>query len=1162
MKNALVLSTFLAATLSAFGAGRQLTGQHAPATTPALSPADAQRKFSLPDGFEIRLFAAEPDVINPVAMTWDERGRLWVVELYEYPLGAPKGAKPRDRIKILEDTDGDGKVDKVTVFADGLNLATGIQLGYGGVYVGQAPDLLFLEDTDGDGVADKRTILMTGFGLDDRHELLNSFAWGPDGYLYMTHGVFTFSKVKDPTNPNDSGVQMTAAVARLHPRTKKFEVFAEGTSNPWGVDWDKAGNAFVSACVIDHMFHMAAGGVYVRQGGVSANPYTYELIPSIVDHKHHMAAYAGVQIYQGNQFPDEYKGTILIGNIHDNAIHQDRLTPVGSSFRSSFIKDFVRANDGWFMPVSTQVGPDGAVWIMDWYDKYPCYQNANADPEGVDREHGRIWRVVYTGNDKGKPVSSRPEVNMNLSKLSSEGLVAMLRHPNVWQRRMAQRLLNERRDAVTKTPLVQLANDGKTIEARTAAFWTLFSSEQLDDATLERLAKDKEPIIRSWAARFTGEGGHADQASVDRLEELAGDSDPRVRLATATAIRQFTSGALTVDTAPRSTLDADIGPTLSKLVKLQGAANDPLTLFMIWSASEPLIAKDPKGALNWFAENGISTLDASRPLLRKTMRRICDTHDAEKLNVAIEFLNNLPDSSGLLAIAALDGLLEGQKGQSMAPPASAGFVGRLMKSEHREVVSRAQQLGTIWGDPVAIESTLAVAQNAHASEDQRLQAIQSLRRQKLSNVRDGMISILGQEESERVTTAAVQALGENGSDAVPGVLLQRWKSFPPAVRRAAAEVLVSRQNWTRQFLGGVSDKTIDAGEIPATVLRSLAQSKDEFIRNEAVRVIGRFREPNQDKTKLIAQKKAMILNGKPDLEAGHQIAKKACFICHKLYGEGAEVGPDLTGVGRSSMDALLANVIDPNQIVGKGYENVEVETKDGRTISGRVVEETDARIKLLSAGPKEEVIAKSDIASKRVSELSVMPEGLEQMPDDDFRNLIWFIYNPPQEKKRASIDLPTHSAESATVTDGESIALWNPEWRVIAPEFDGTPAKLPEFAGQRNVLMTHPFDEKRGAGLERKVAVPIGLRTLLSATVAAHEEGDWELRVVVEGTLVKKETIDQTGERWKTIQVDLTRFAGRTVVVRLENCVYSSHFEFAYWANIRIQSTEIREARR
>ncbi len=435
----------LAAAQVAFAAGKQLTGQFAPAANPPLPPAEAQKKFVVPKGFEVRLFAAEPDIINPVAMTWDDRGRLWVLELYEYPLGAPAGAKPRDRIKILEDTDNDGRADKVTVFAGGLNLATGLLLGNDGVYVGQAPHLLFLQDTNHDDVADTRTVLLTGFGLEDRHELLNGFTWGPDGQLYMTHGVFTHSKVKVP-EASEPGVELNAAVARFDPRTKKFEVFADGTSNPWGVDFDRYGNAFVSACVLDHLFHMAPGGIYARQGGTPANAYAYEVLPSIVDHNHYMAAYCGVCIYQGNQFPAQYLGHVFMGNIHQNAINHDRLIPNGSSFKAVAEKDFLTTSDGWFRPVSEQVGPDGALWVADWYDKYPCYQNAQADPEGVDRQRGRIWRVVYTGTNPGKKMPSRAEVSMNLGKLSNDELVKLLEHPNEWQRRCAQRILGERSD--------------------------------------------------------------------------------------------------------------------------------------------------------------------------------------------------------------------------------------------------------------------------------------------------------------------------------------------------------------------------------------------------------------------------------------------------------------------------------------------------------------------------------------------------------------------------------------------------------------------------------------------------------------------------------------------------------------------------------------------
>ncbi|MHB8522976.1 MAG: PVC-type heme-binding CxxCH protein [Limisphaerales bacterium] len=1022
---------------TAFAAGRQLTGQFAPTPTPALSPAEAQKAFHAPQGFEARLFAAEPDVINPVAMTWDARGRLWVLELYEYPLGAPPGSKGRDRVKILEDTDGDGRADKVTVFADGFNLATGLALGNGGVYVGQAPYLYFLRDTNHDDVADTREVVLSGFGLEDRHELLNSFTWGPDGQLYLTHGVFTQSKVRDPGQPNAPAVTMNAAVARFDPRTKKFEVVADGTSNPWGVDFDREGNAFVSACVIDHFFQMAPGGVYVRQGGVPTNPFTYELLPSIVDHKHFMAAYAGVDIYQGNQFPAEWRGEVFLGNIHQSAIHHDHLTPRGSSFVDSAREDFLTTTDGWFRPISTQTGPDGALWIMDWYDKYPCYQNAGADPEGVDRERGRIWRVVYVGDQPGKPVPSRPEATMDLARLNSDDLVRLLAHPNVWQRRMAQHLLTERRDPSTKPALLRLLNDGGTLEARLAAFWTLFSSGLLDDETLDRLVSDKEPAIRAWVARFTGERRDPSEPALARLETLARDADNPVRLGVATAAREFTSGSLTVDTPVSDALaGADVGRILAALVGQPNTATDPLLSFMIWTALEPKVAQDPALAFAWLREHGAETMPLSGQLVRKIMRRVCDTAEPAHLDEAVGFIGDIASGDAGLEIAALDGLIEGQRGKALLPTvATAPVLGKLAASGKAELAARAQELGALWGDASAVQGALTLAANPQASLAERVQAIQVVRQLKTDVTRNAMLALVAGDRSERIVLEALRALGEIGGDHVADDVLKQWPKLTPATRRAAAEVLVSRGRWAGTLLAGVENKTVVSTDIPTTAIRTLAESKDAGVRERTARDIGRFRESSADKLKLIGEKKRMVLNGPVDLEAGHELAKKTCFVCHRLYGEGADVGPDLTGVGRSTLDALLANVIDPNQVIGKGYENVEVETRDGRSVSGRLVEDTTTHVKLLSAGPKEDVVARSEIASIRVSEISVMPEGLEQMPDADFRNLVWFVMNPPQDHRPLSPELryrevngrkvlfasPTERSSSAL--DGESEAL-------------------------------------------------------------------------------------------------------------------------------------------
>ncbi len=997
----LVLVAALFQSADAHAQGKQLTGPYTPAASPALAPDDAQKKFVVPEGFEVRLFAAEPDIINPVAMAWDERGRLWVVELYEYPLGAAPGQKPRDRIKILEDTTGSGHADKVTVFADGLNLATGIQLGYGGVFVGQAPDLLFLEDTKHTGVADKRTVLLSGFGLEDRHELLNGFTWGPDGWLYMTHGVFTHSKVKIP-EASTPGVEVTAAVARYHPRTKKFEVFADGTSNPWGVDFDRYGNAFVSACVIDHLFHMAPGGIYVRQGGTPVNPYSYELLPSIVNHKHHMAAYAGIQIYQGDQFPPEWQGEVLFGNIHQNAINHDHLIPNGSSFKARAAQDFLTTSDGWFRPVSEQVGPDGALWIADWYDKYPCYQNAQADPEGVDRERGRIWRVVYTGKKPGAKVPSRPDVKMDLAKLSTEKLVPLLAHSNIWQRRMAERLLAERCDPAAIEPLKRMVKSGATLESRLFALWTLHSSEQLEDGTLTGLFLDKEAALRAWSARLAGERRSGSEDIVSGLQTLGRDPDPSVRLAVAVAAREFVSGSLTVDTPLPDSADViDPARIIISLVGASADAQDPLLPFMIWEASEPLAARDPEPGLQWLADNALGNMPLSGILARKLMRRIYDMQDVNRINQAVEFLAQIAGTDDAFTSAVIDGLIEGQSASSLKPTVKAdATLAKLINGINPGLADRALRLGTLWGDTSAVQGTLDRVNDGNASVEDRLKAIQAVRKLKSDAARNAMLQLISQTNNPTpLVLEAIRALGEIGGDKAGDDLVQRWKAFTPEAREAVVQMLASRKPWALSLLGAIENKSIAVNELPASVIRTLTQSKDIGIRLRAVNDIGNVRPPNADKVKIIAAKKQMILAGDADLKAGHEIAKKTCLVCHKFYGEGAEVGPDLTGSGRSTLDALLANVIDPNQVVGKGYENVEVETKDGRTLSGRMVENTDSHVKLLSIGPKEDVIPKPEIASLKVSQLSVMPEGLEQMPDADFRNLILFILNGQPEKK-------------------------------------------------------------------------------------------------------------------------------------------------------------------
>ena len=419
-------------------------------THAGLGPEEAARAMTVPPGFKVTLFAGEPDVVQPIAMAIDDRGRLWVAEAYSYPRRVPDN-EAKDRILIFEDTDGDGRFDTRKVFADHLNLVSGLEVGFGGVWVGAAPHLLFIPDRDGDDRPDgPPQVLLDGWGQQDTHETLNSFTWGPDGWLYGCHGVFTHSRVGKPGTPDAERTPINAGIWRYHPTRHVFEVFAHGTSNPWGIDFDANGQMFITACVIPHLYHMIQGGRYERQAGQHFNPYTYDDIKTIADHRHYLGAnphggngrsdsaggghaHSGAMIYLGGAWPAEYQGSLFMNNIHGARLNRDILKPSGSGFVGSHAPDFLLANDLWSQIISLKYGPDGSVFMIDWYDKNQCHHN---DVNGHDRTNGRVFKVSF-GETKSGP--QRPR-----SKSSSHALVQMQTSPNEWHARHARRILQER----------------------------------------------------------------------------------------------------------------------------------------------------------------------------------------------------------------------------------------------------------------------------------------------------------------------------------------------------------------------------------------------------------------------------------------------------------------------------------------------------------------------------------------------------------------------------------------------------------------------------------------------------------------------------------------------------------------------------------------------
>ncbi len=1167
---------------------KELVGVYTPADTVCPTPEEAQKQMAVPEGYDVRCFAHEPMVQNPVAMTWDHRGRLWVVEAYEYPNGsdhpAPFGGeakddqyhpmptlaeqRPRDKVLILEDTDNDGVADKRTVFVEGLNLASAILCGDDGIYVGQQPHLLHFRDKDGDDKPDQWRVCLTGFGREDTHELMNSFSWGPDGWLYMTHGVFTNSKVRRPGQPEAQGFKFDAGIgrARVIPRELagkatgaapwEFEVFTDGTSNPWGCDFDAAGNYFVSACVIDHLFHMAAGGLYVRQGGAPENSYGYELLPSIVKHKHFRAAYAGIQIYQGGRYPKDVWGHCFIGNIHDNAIHEEVLTPVGANFKAEPRRDFLRANNGWFRPVSTQTGPDGFLWVMDWCDKYPCYQNAKANPEGVDRERGRIWRVVHLG-EKEKATASREAADLNLKKRSTKELIETLEHSNNWMARMARRLLGERGELSAEeiAAVKAIAFDKGKIEA----LWTLENLRQAE--ALTAAATSGEASYRKWFARAAGAG----VADASVLSKLAEDEAVEVRAATAVALRQTSARYLTVDREPAKVTDEGL-KTLEALIRANAKPQDELMPFQIWMAMEPMVAAAPEKVLALLGHVAADAQPLSQALTFKTLRRLCDTKDGKNVDLAMVYCEKIGDQASLLA-HALDGLVRGQEGGLTQPTQDvAARLAVWRKHANADVRKQAQTLAVLWGDEAAVKEVIATAQDGKKPEKERLTAIQSLRKVRTETVKQGLLPLLTGEISANLGVAAIRAAADLGGDLFVAPLVGRAASKDFNLRNAALEALASRENWATAMLTAIEEGKVPAAGFPAPVRRQLATSQNKALRDQAFRALGAWKDTSDDVKALIAAKKQAALTGEPDLANGKMLFTATCMVCHEFHGGGMKVGPDLIGSGRSNLDALLANVIDPNQIIGNGYENIIVATKDGRTVAGRIVEDTPGHVKLVGAGGATQVVARDQIAQLTNTKQSLMPMGFGGLPDAAFRDLMWYILAPPEEgpltkEKKEMLIRGVDGGEAALkpkgnnwrAIDWESVRLWSPAWHLNAPDFERTPVKLADYYGKSNVLMMHPFpDKKTPASFERKLKVEAA-KTKLRFEVASDDRGDWDLFALVNGKEVKKLTVNAQKPRWKEVEIDLSPWAGKEIDVRLEVRASGWAWEFAYWHGLRLE---------
>ena len=1005
----------------------QLPGVRPPLPEPdqypyALIPAEqAARVMKLPPGFSVRVFAAEPDVRQPVAMTLDDRGRLWVAEAYCYPRRAPEG-QGRDRILIFEDTDGDGRFDRRKVFIDKLNLVSGLEVGFGGVWVGAAPYLLFIPDRDGDDRPDgPPQVLLDGWGYQDTHETLNAFIWGPDGWLYGCHGVFTHSLVGKPGTPKEKRVPLNCAIWRYHPTRHKFEVFAHGTSNPWGVDFNDYGQAFCTACVIPHLFHVIQGARYHRQAGRHFNPYTYADIRTIADHLHYLGptphsgnnrsdaaggghAHCGAMIYLGGAWPEKYRGQIFMSNIHGQRINMDRLEPRGSGYVGRHGPDFLLTGDRASQMIALRYGPDGQVYILDWYDMQACH---TTDPRRVDQRNGRIYKVIY-----GKP----QPVQVNLAQKTDLELVQLQLHRNDWYVRHARRLLQERAarraiDPQAVKRLKQLAAEHPDPTRRLRALWALHAIEAADEAWLLARSHDENPYVRGWCVqllfdRETSPG----QAVLRRLEELAQeDPSPVVRLYVASALQR-------VPLEKR-------WPILQRLVQHPEDAHDHNLPLLYWYAAEPLGGLDPQRAVLWAVRAGRTV-----PLLQQFMlRRVAGAGSQASLALLVQVLQSTTDRSVQHEVlAALKRSLRGRR-RAAAPAGWEQLAPKLHKHPDPLVRLAAWELDAVFGRPEATKHLLALAGNPAAPSTRRHRALEVLLQVKAPGLVEHLLRWL---DDPVLRPRAIAALAGYEHPEVPRRLLALYDQLPPDQRRQVLATLCARRSYALALLDAIQKKLVPGTDLTADLVRQLEYLGDEELSRRLRSVWGTVRSTPAEKKALIARYKKLMAGQKPTLRQlawGRSLWAKTCKRCHTLYGTGGNVGPDLTGSNRRNLDYLLENIIDPSAVMAKEYVPHVLLLADGRIITGLVRQE-DANTLTVQTAEQVLVIPKEEIEQHQRGQKSMMPEDqLKQFSDQEVAALLAYLMHPRQVSRLAT---PENAAE---LFNGKDLTGWHGDrklWRV------------------------------------------------------------------------------------------------------------------------------------
>jgi putative membrane-bound dehydrogenase-like protein len=1001
-------------------------------SVPRMPAAEAAAKFRVPAGFQVSVFAAEPEVMNPISVAWDTRGRLWVAENFSYAERPKKfDLALRDRILIFHDRDGDGTPDERKTFLDDITRLTSIEVGLGGVWLMCPPQLLFVPDRNGDDVPDgpPETVL-EGFTVppENFHNFANGLHWGPDGWLYGRCGASAPGLVRRADKPDEYSVPLRGGIWRFHPKTRQFDALCHGTTNPWGHDWNADGEAFFINTVNGHLWHMIAGAHYRRPHTINANPLVYEPIEMHADHWHWDTgkdwadsrkatgehdrlggghAHVGMCIYGGEQWPAEYRGRLFTLNQHGRRMNVERLEREGSGYVGKHEPDMLFAADQWFRGTEVTYGPDGSVYLVDWNDTGECHEHT-----GVHRNSGRIFRVTY-----GDPTPTAP---VDLTKVDlPELVVLLLQSTDQWHVRAARREIadriaadkfdQEKFEAAVDAETGRDPNDDLPPRDKLLRLLpTLVYTGALEPSDWLELLVHSDEQVRIWALRalvdskpldtplgiarvedgVPGDGSPEDGAKLElpvrgNLEELVGiEKSAAVRLAYASAMQRSPIN--------RRPLIA------AELVKHADDADDHNIPKMIWYGLIPVARDYPEALVPVAAASEI-------PLVREwTARRAAEVL-AKKPEVLDALLAATRNKSEADRIDVVRGMLAGLAGHRKAkPPAGWKEYAASLASASGETAEALRTLNVVFGDGRAMDEVRKLALDGKGEIEARRAALAALIEANPPDLRETCEKLL---KTRFLNTTALQGLTRFDDPAIGLSLAKNYKSFHHSERAAVIEALVARPS----FAAGLLDQ-IAAGQIPRNDLtpfqaRQIRSFNDAKLTARLTETWGELRDSPRDKQELMDRLKGELQPAAiagADASAGRALFVKNCANCHRLFGSGGEIGPDLTGANRKNLDYILQNVVDPSAVVNKDFLMTTFNLADGRVVNGIVTSENEETLVVQSAQQKMTLL-KSDVEAREPSKLSLMPDGvLQTLQPEQIRNLVAYLMSETQVEVSAA----------------------------------------------------------------------------------------------------------------------------------------------------------------